>query len=72
MRLKAQSGFRAVAAALVLRDKGGLRLSEAKQVVDALSDGLSVSLSLTASPEVVDALRACRVTVKAEREAARA
>ena len=83
LRLKAQAGFRAVPAALLLRDKGGLKLADAKKVVDDLSEGASVAVSLNLpgldesgsrrrTREVVEGLRACRVSVEETREAARA
>lgn len=79
LTLKAKLGFRAVPAALIFRDKAGLRLSEAKRIVDDLSEGKSVTLSvslpeLTAADcrkrvrEIMNALRACHVDVEAEAE----
>jgi hypothetical protein len=72
MKLTAKAGFSAVPAALVLRYKGGLRLAQAKRVVDELSEGRAVSISLRPSSELLAALRDCSVAVKEEREAARA
>ena len=81
LKLKAKPGFRAVPAALVLKDKAGLRLAEAKKLVDDLSEGASVSVSIPnlASgdgrrlvKEIADALRACHADVEIESVAARA
>lgn len=80
LKLKAKPGFNAVPAALVLRDKAGLRLSEAKKVVDDLSEGGSVTVSVRLASgegrgrvdEIAEALRGCRVAVEDEPVAARA